>query len=890
MQKLQYEKYMHQLHCTVCNGQRLNAQARSVRLEGAISKPKATKMLSLPEVSALPLAEALEFFENLVLTDLQRQIATEALKEICSRLRFLLEVGLGYLTLDRPAPSLSGGESQRIRLASQIGSGLVGVTYVLDEPSIGLHPRDNDRLLNALKRLRNLGNTVLVVEHDEDTMHAADQIVDFGPGPGVRGGKLLIQGNADEVAKHPDSLTGKYLSGHATIGLQRENATEPRTGNGKFLTLEGVKHNNLKQINVEFPLGKLICVTGVSGSGKSSLITDILTPLLRFELNGAEDRPTGFESVKGIEHLDKIIDIDQSPIGRTPRSNPATYVKVFDEIRDLYAQLPDSKKRGYLPGRFSFNTEGGRCGACEGNGSTRLDMEMLADLWVTCPMCNGRRYDHETLQVQFKGKSIADCLEMDIQEALDHFSAIPKIAEKLQTLHDVGLDYLKLGQPSPTLSGGEAQRIKLSKELSRRATGKTLYVLDEPTTGLHFHDISLLLKVLQNLVDKGNTVIVVEHNLDLIQAADWIIDLGPEGGQGGGQVIACGTPDQVMKNKKSFTGTSLLKYHQAAARKAEQINVSGRRKKASRKDASADSDKPKLEEPPVWLSKIEIKGASMHNLQDVDVAIDHGEMTVFCGRSGSGKTSLAIDTIYAEGQRRYVESLSSYARQFVGQMPKPIVAQVSGLAPAVALEQRALGHTPRSTVGTVTEIYDYLRVMMARLATMYCPECRNPVGTQTVDQIVDRIMSLPKGTKGIILAPIGENEEGGSVLPDSSYFEWLQSQGFVRVRIDGQTQPIESVADLNPKGRYQLEVAVDRVMIQPKDRTRIADSVETALGIGKGFVRFAFIVTIDLNRNGRLIRIRFCWLVPRVVFPSVRCRPIVFRSILKSDGAMIAKG
>lgn len=836
MQKLQYEKYMHQLHCGVCNGQRLNAQARHVKLERRFARSKKTLHLSLPEVGALPLAESLEFFENLVLTDLQKQIATEALKEICSRIRFLIEVGLGYLTLDRPAPSLSGGESQRIRLASQIGSGLVGVTYVLDEPSIGLHPRDNDKLLSALKRLRNLGNTVLVVEHDEDTMNAADLIVDFGPGPGVRGGKLLVQGNASEVAEHPESLTGKYLSGRSVVGQAGCAIQKRRTGSGKVLRLEGVQHNNLKNVSVDFPLGTLICVTGVSGSGKSSLVTDILTPLLRHDLNGADDRPTGFKNIHGIEHLDKIIDIDQSPIGRTPRSNPATYVKVFDEIRDLYAQLPESKKRGYLPGRFSFNTEGGRCSACEGNGSTRLDMEMLADLWVTCPLCNGRRYDFETLQVLFKGKSIADCLDMDIQEALEHFSAFPKIAEKLQTLHDVGLDYLKLGQPSPTLSGGEAQRIKLSKELSRRATGRTLYVLDEPTTGLHFHDISLLLGVLQSLVEKGNTVVVVEHNLDLIQAADWIIDLGPEGGAGGGKIISCGTPEDVIKDPISFTGVALEKYLSSAREKQSRLSGVAKKKtsKAKSRAVSSVSDAP-----PTFMTKIEVTGASMHNLQEVNLAIDHGAMTVFCGKSGSGKTSLAIDTIYAEGQRRYVESLSSYARQFVGQMPKPTVSQVAGLAPAVALEQRSLGHTPRSTVGTVTEIYDYLRVFMARLAVMHCPQCQDPIGTQTVDQIVERIMSMPAGTRGVVLAPINDSDNGESILPDQTYFEWLQSQGFVRVRIDGVTTTIDELPDLNEKGRYKIEVAVDRIVIQSKDRTRITDSIESALALGKGVVRFA---------------------------------------------------
>jgi excinuclease ABC subunit A len=881
MQKRQYEKYMHQLPCGVCHGARLNAQARFVKLASsaftglqtdiASSKPKRSKKSSsvsgskaslklnspsisrsLPEIGHMALGDALNFFERIELNDLQAKIAGEALKEIKSRLSFLLDVGLGYLSLDRTAPTLSGGESQRIRLASQIGAGLVGVTYVLDEPSIGLHPRDNDRLLSALKRLRDLGNTVLVVEHDEDTMHAADTLVDFGPGPGVRGGKLIAQGSAEDLMASHESLTGQYMSGRLTVPTSEKR----RKGSGKKLKLTSVVKNNIQNIDVEFPLGCFICVSGVSGSGKSSLITEVLTPLLLNKLNGAEREASGYKSVTGLEHLDKIIDIDQSPIGRTPRSNPATYVKVFDEIRDLYARLPESKKRGYLPGRFSFNTAGGRCESCEGNGSNRLDMEMLADLWITCPVCNGRRYDHETLNVLFKGKSIADCLEMDIQDALIHFDAIPKIKEKLQTLHDVGLDYLKLGQPSPTLSGGEAQRIKLSKELSRRSTGKTLYVLDEPTTGLHFHDIAMLLQVLQSLVERGNTVIVVEHNLDLIQAADWIIDLGPEGGAAGGQVIDIGTPEHLAKNKQSATGVALAKYFASVKEKRNRNSLTVKRKASLSKNESetqpsqvlkplklssknaASTANSKITKPVIGLSDLIVQGAETHNLQSVDLRLPHGLMTVFCGKSGSGKTSLAFDTIYAEGQRRYTESLSSYARQFVGQMPKPIVDKVEGLAPSIALEQRKLGHTPRSTVGTVTEIYDYFRVLMARLATMHCPQCDRPVETQTLDQIVENVMSLPKGTKALILAPM-DGESGREIVLDDSFFAELQSRGFVRVRIDGKTTLIDERPELAARGRYRIEVVVDRVAIDSANRGRLTDSLETALDLGKGVIRLA---------------------------------------------------
>ena len=827
----QHEKLMTTTTCPSCDGDRLNPQACHVKLQSTAND---LDWQSLPQVGNLPLAQTLEFFNDLQLDSIGWQIAGEAIKEIKSRLGFLLEVGLEYLSLNRTAPTLSGGESQRIRLASQIGSGLVGVTYVLDEPSIGLHPRDNDRLIRSLKRLRDLGNTLVVVEHDEDTMEQSDLVVDFGPGPGVRGGKLIGVGSSHDLANNTESLTGDYLSGRRIVGRPNKR----REGNGKTIAVTGARHHNLKNIDVEIPLGKLVCVTGVSGSGKSSLISDILTPTLANALMKAEQKPGEHDSIVGLENLDKIIDIDQSPIGRTPRSNPATYVKVFDEIRSLFMLLPEAKRRGYLAGRFSFNTQGGRCSACEGNGATRLDMEMLADLWVPCPVCEGRRYDHETLEVKFKDKSIADVLEMDVQEALLHFSNVPKIAEKLQTLHDVGLDYIKLGQPSPTLSGGEAQRIKLAKELSRRATGRTLYVLDEPTTGLHFHDISMLLNVLQKLVDLGNTVVVVEHNLDLIQAADWVLDLGLEGGEGGGKMIAIGTPEDVAKVTSSYTGVALKNY---LANQANKQTV------APKSKSKVKPKTKKIDAPPADpMREIIVRGAQMHNLKSVDVTLQRGEMTVFCGHSGSGKTSLAMDTIYAEGQRRYVESLSSYARQFVGQMPKPVVTSISGLSPAVALEQKNLGHTPRSTVGTVTEIYDYLRVFMARIADMRCPDDMAPVKTQTVDQIVSRIMEHPTGTRAMLLAPICDTSSFNEFLLDDIFFDRMQANGFSRIRINGKTSLIADREPLDPKKRHTIDVVVDRVELNAKDRSRIADSVEQALGLADGRVQLLIVdPTVD---------------------------------------------
>ena len=502
-------------------------------------------------LQTVPLAPNVGHVEPL--TPVQLEIASEVLKEIGERLGFLLNVGLHYLSLDRSSPSLSGGEAQRIRLASQIGSGLVGVMYILDEPSIGLHQRDNRKLLNSLLRLRDLGNTLIVVEHDLETMQSADWLVDFGPGAGVKGGEVVVAGTPDVVARNKESLTGRYLSGQLEIATPDKR----RAGNGNWFEIKGASLNNLRDVDVRFPLGCFVSITGVSGSGKSSLISETLYPALAARLNKAQLRPGPHKLIEGLEHLDKVIDIDQQPIGRTPRSNPATYVKLFDLLRELFASTNEAKLRGYAAGRFSFNLKGGRCEACEGNGEKCIDMQFLADVWVRCDVCKGKRYNRETLQVKYKGKSISDILEMDVQTALEFFDNVPRVRRILQTLHDVGLDYIKLGQPATTLSGGEAQRVKLAKELARVATGRTVYILDEPTTGLHFADVQNLLRVLHRLVDAGNTVVVIEHNLDVIKTADWVIDMGPEGGDGGGYVVAEGTPEQVAEVEASHTGAFL---------------------------------------------------------------------------------------------------------------------------------------------------------------------------------------------------------------------------------------------------------------------------------------------------------------------------------------------
>jgi excinuclease ABC subunit A len=534
------EKFMSVHRCPACQGARLKPETLAVKLEGK----------TIAEHTALSVARAARLYQDMKLGAKERQIAAPILKEIRERLGFLENVGLGYLTLDRGAATLSGGEGQRIRLATQIGSRLTGVLYILDEPSIGLHQCDNRKLLNTLLAMRDLGNTVIVVEHDEETILAADHVVDLGPGAGELGGEVVAQGTPAQVAAHPRSLTGAFLSGRETIPVPERR----RTGNGKAITVHGAIEHNLKDVTVAFPLGKLTCVTGVSGSGKSTLVNEILHRALARKLHGAQELPGAHKKITGIEQIDKVIDIDQSPIGRTPRSNPATYVGLFTPIRDMFALVPEARARGYQPGRFSFNVRGGRCEACEGDGVIKIEMHFLPDVYVTCDTCLARRYNRETLEILYKGKSIADVLEMTVHQALPFYEAVPAIREKLQTLQDVGLGYIRLGQSATTLSGGEAQRIKLSKELSKRATGRTLYLLDEPTTGLHFDDVRKLLGVLQRLVDGGNTVVVIEHNLDVVKSADWIIDLGPEGGDLGGRVVGTGTPETIARIPESNTG------------------------------------------------------------------------------------------------------------------------------------------------------------------------------------------------------------------------------------------------------------------------------------------------------------------------------------------------
>lgn len=829
MQLAAMDRYMNTVPCEYCHGLRLNEQARSFRIETNSKAPlfAEKKSYSLPELSNLPISDLLEFFSDLNLSDSARVIAKDLVKEIRGRLGFLLNVGLNYLSLGRSAPSLSGGEMQRIRLAGQIGGGLVGVMYVLDEPSIGLHPRDNERLINTLYKLRDLGNSVLVVEHDEDTMLASDYLVDFGPGPGVHGGRVVASGAVSDVltSQRDNSLTAKYLVGDESIEIPAER----KKPDGRWLVVHGVTHHNLKNIDVKIPLGGVVCITGVSGSGKSSFVNDVLKEILARELNRANGRPGHYKSIEGVEYLNKLISIDQSPIGRTPRSNSATYIKLFDEIRKLYAETPEARAKGFTPGRFSFNVPGGRCEACEGNGSTRLEMDFLSDVWATCPVCGGRKFNQETIAVKYKGLSIDQVLELDVESALKHFENIPKIREKLQTLYEVGLGYMKLGQPSPTLSGGEAQRVKLAKELVKKSSGKTMYLLDEPTTGLHFADVRLLLKVLRSFADAGNTVLIVEHNLDVIKMADWVIDLGPEGGEAGGQIVAEGSPEDIAANPNSHTGVALKEFlNRDRAKLVQKLASSGDKTT----DLFAESD---VEGP------IIIRGAQEHNLQNISVEIPRNKLTVCCGPSGSGKSSLAIDVAYAEGRRRYVESLSSYARQFLGQIQKPKVEKTIGISPSIAIEQKSTSKSPRSTVGTVTEVHDYLRVVFARLGTPYCPDCGLPIGAQTTDQIVARIMLQNTGARALLTAPL--SLDSGEDYP--KLWERLRAQGFSRVRVNGTTYSLDEPPEISRKSLVEVDVIVDRFQLKISSdekaernrRGRVAGSVETALEWGKGVVR-----------------------------------------------------
>ncbi len=801
------ERFFANVTCHVCQGSRLNKFARAVRFRDK----------GIAELAAAGIDELTAFFTDLEFSGNDTLIGKPIVKELHSRLTFLSSVGLGYLNLNRSAATLSGGESQRIRLATQVGSRLKGILYVLDEPSIGLHARDNARLIKTLEELRDLGNTVLVVEHDQEMMERSDFIVDVGPDAGVHGGEIVSAGTFRELLSMKGSATADYLSGRRVVPIPEER----RVAAKDFLQVLGAKHHNLKKIDVKFPVGLFTVVTGVSGSGKSTLIDDILKRALSIHYHGAKVKPGPHRAIKGFEHFDKVIEIDQSPIGRTPRSNPATYTKVWDPIRELFTQVEEAKARGYVKGRFSFNVVGGRCETCSGAGVKTVSMQFLPDVEVVCEDCNGQRFNPETLEITYRDKSIFDILEMTVEDACDFFTHHPKIKRIFDALLSVGLGYITLGQTATTLSGGEAQRVKLASELRRPATGRTLYLLDEPTTGLHFQDIEKLLNALQGLVDAGNTVVVVEHNLDVVKVADWIVDLGPEGGSGGGQVVFQGPFDDLLKQKKSFTAQALKEH--LAPRKPN------RRKRKSPKDMSVEG-------------ALVIEGASTNNLKSIDVTIPTGSFTVITGPSGSGKTSLAFDTIFAEGQRRFVESLSAYARQFLGRLEKAPVERIEGLAPAIAINQKNVSRNPRSTVATTTEIYDYLRLLFARIGKPHCPSCRKELRPWSPAAIWKKIKTQ-EGSKAHLIAPLFSKSLGCDLaLKKASELkakaqEFVQ-QGFLRALVDGKEIRLDQA--LPPLSRAkEVWLVLDRIKMSAKMRVRVLESVAQAFEHGGGIFGYA---------------------------------------------------
>ncbi len=790
--------------CAACDGTRLGPAARAVTFQGR----------SLPSVLLLPVDAALEWARGVRLQGNAERIGHEILKEVVRRLTFLSDVGLGYLTLARRAPTLSGGESQRIRLAAQVGAGLRGILYVLDEPSIGLHARDQERLLRTLEALRDRGNTVVVVEHDEETMRRSDFLVDVGPGAGQHGGEIVAAGTPEEVCATPASRTGRYLRGELRVPMPAARRSEDR---GE-LRIVGARLFNLDGLDAAIPLGRLVAVTGVSGSGKSTLVHRVLVPALQRELMGANAPAPACERIDGLALLDKVVEIDQAPIGRTPRSNPATYTDVWTHVRDLFALLPESRLRQYEKGRFSFNVVGGRCEACQGAGVQTLEMNFLAPVEVVCDECGGARFHAETLTVRFRDKSVHDVLEMTVDEAAAFFADQPKIRRGLAALQDVGLGYLRLGQPSTTLSGGEAQRVKLATELQRPATGRTFYVLDEPTTGLHFDDVGKLLESLQRLVDAGNTVLVIEHNLDVVRAADWLLDLGPEGGAGGGRLVAAGTPEQVAAHADSHTGAALRAIGIGVAK----VRPSRGRRPARELPAAAAQVRP---------THIAVRGARTHNLQGVDADVPLGRFTVVTGPSGSGKSSLAFDTIFQEGQRRFLESMSTYARRFLGRMDRAPVDRLDGLGPAIAIDQKRTSRSPRSTVATTTEIHDYLRLLYARVGRPHCPEHGQELIAWTPSKAAAALVAEWNGRRALVLAPIEipadvrSCADGGASWLAALHGEW-RKQGFVRTIADGEEHRLDAAPAGAPPA--ELFLVIDRTTLT--DRARIADAVEQAQG------------------------------------------------------------
>jgi excinuclease ABC subunit A len=804
------ERYLDYQVCKACGGSRLNEPARHVRLGS----------LALPSLLEVPVGEVPALLAQAGLAPRAQRIARELIAEVLRRVAFLEQVGLGYLALGRSAETLSGGEAQRIRLAAQLGSGLQGILYVLDEPSIGLHPSDHERLLGALRALRDAGNSVIVVEHDEATLRAADWIIDVGPGAGREGGRIVASGTVETVSR-ADSPTGRFLRGELKFAAPAQR----RGGNGKQLIVRGARGHNLTGFDARFPLGTFCVVSGVSGSGKSTLVEATLRRALERELGLEAPDPAPYDKLEGAQHVDELIVIDAAPIGRTPRSNPATYADAFGPIRELFASLEESRMRGWEVGRFSFNVAGGRCETCQGAGAQYVELQFLAPVTVPCPECGGHRFQQETLNARWNGKSIADVLGLTIDEALAFFAAHPRIERPLRALSDVGLGYLTLGQPSTTLSGGEAQRVKLAKYLQKSPRGHALFLLDEPTTGLHHADVQRLVAALQRLVDGGHSVIVIEHNLELVECADHVLELGPGAGSAGGRLIHGGTPEALRAKADSPTGRAL--------RELDEQRVRGKRKRPR----GAQPRESRLELPA--REGIELRGARTHNLRGIDLDLPREALIVVTGPSGSGKSSLALDTLHAMGRARFVESLSTYARQFLGRNDKPPVDRLEGLGPSIAVEGKGGGSHPRSTVATTTEIHDHLRVLWARAAEARCPEHAEVLRVLDASQIARRVLETCAGAKVWIAAPLLSaaqwSVEGAAERWSEALTTWLAA-GWTRVLVDGHEAKLAAGMSA-PQFEQGVDLVVDRIAVATAQRARLAEAIEQAARLADGRVR-----------------------------------------------------
>jgi excinuclease ABC subunit A len=794
-------KYRAYTPCLVCNGTRLKPDSMLWQLNGH----------SIHSLMLFPISSTKTFFDELQLPAPLDQAMDLLLTEIRTRLKFLCDVGLGYLTLDRQSRTLSGGEVQRINLTTALGTSLVNTLFVLDEPSIGLHPRDMGRVIDVIKRLRDAGNSLVVVEHDPQIMFAADRILDIGPGPGERGGEIAFFGTPEELRKS-STITAEYFSGRRKAAP----AGSPEVPK-KFLRIEKARQHNLKDIDVDIPLDRLVCVTGVSGSGKSTLMQDVLYAALRKAKGKPTDSPGAHQALRGADNVEEVVLVDQSPIGKTTRSNPASYVGAFESIRKIFSDLRTSKERKYTPGTFSFNAGNGRCPACGGKGFEHVEMQFLSDVYLRCPDCDGRRFRAEILEVKLGTRSIADVLDMTVSEALYFFRNEAQLVAKLRPLKDVGLDYLRLGQPVPTLSGGEAQRLKLASYLSDAGgrDSKKLFLFDEPTTGLHFDDVAKLLRAFRQLLDAGHSLLVIEHNLDVIRACDWIIDLGPEGGEAGGEVVCTGTPDEVAKHPRSHTAKALRDY---------ELAFSG--KELLEKKAKEPSGR--------YLGNaIQIHNAKEHNLKGIDVEIPRNRFTVVTGVSGSGKSTLAFDILFAEGQRRYLESLNAYARQFVQGQMRPDVDAIFGIPPTVAIEQRTSRGGRKSTVGTLTEVHHFLRLAFVKLGTQYCPDCEVPIEPQSEEAIAARILRDYRGQSVTLLAPLVVNRKG--VYTDLA--KWARRKGYSHLRVDGKLLPVQPFPRIDRYKEHSIELPAAVVKVSPSSEMLLRKELSKALQLGKGCVQ-----------------------------------------------------